>query len=160
MRSSTLSGTPFPHNLILIDIRVHSPVCRQTETGSIVVTPFPGAIETKPGAATVPFFGIETAILDPVTGKELHGNDVEGVLVLKNPWPSIARTIYQDHKRYQETYMAVGLLIIPYLDFVIDVRQPYPGYFYTGDGAARDEHGYIWIKGRVDGEQLHVFQSY
>ncbi|KAJ3515871.1 hypothetical protein NLJ89_g1483 [Agrocybe chaxingu] len=105
----------------------------QTETGSIVVTPFPGAIETKPGSATVPFFGIEPAILDPVTGKELHGNGVEGVLVIKHPWPSIARTIYQDHKRYQETYM-----------------QPYPGTFYTGDGAARDEHGYIWIKGRVD----------
>ncbi|PPQ79015.1 hypothetical protein CVT25_002324 [Psilocybe cyanescens] len=105
----------------------------QTETGSIVVTPFPGAIETKPGAATVPFFGIETAILDPVSGVELEGNNVEGVLVLKNPWPSIARTIYQDHNRYLETYM-----------------QPYPGYFYTGDGAARDEHGYIWIKGRVD----------
>jgi acetyl-CoA synthetase len=105
----------------------------QTETGSIVVTPFPGAIETKPGAATVPFFGIETAILDPVSGEELHGNNVEGVLAIKNPWPSIARTVYQDHKRYLETYMA-----------------PYPGLFYTGDGAARDEHGYIWIKGRVD----------
>ncbi|KAF9531243.1 hypothetical protein CPB83DRAFT_849625 [Crepidotus variabilis] len=105
----------------------------QTETGSIVVTPFPGAIETKPGSATVPFFGIETAILDPVTGEELKGNNVEGVLVIKNPWPSIARTIYQDHKRYLETYMA-----------------PYPGAFFTGDGAARDEHGYIWIKGRVD----------
>jgi len=105
----------------------------QTETGSIVVTPFPGAIETKPGSATVPFFGIEPVILDAVTGKELEGNNVEGVLVIKHPWPSIARTIYQDHKRYGETYM-----------------QPYPGYFYTGDGAARDEHGYIWIKGRVD----------
>jgi acetyl-CoA synthetase len=105
----------------------------QTETGSIVVTPFPGAIETKPGSATVPFFGIEPVILDPTTGKELLGNNVEGVLALKNPWPSIARTIYQDHKRYLETYM-----------------KPYPGLFYTGDGAARDEHGYIWIKGRVD----------
>jgi acetyl-CoA synthetase len=105
----------------------------QTETGSIVVTPFPGAIETKPGSATVPFFGIEPAILDPVTGKELEGNNVEGVLVLKRPWPSIARSVYQDHKRYLETYM-----------------KPYPGVFYTGDGAARDEHGYIWIKGRMD----------
>ncbi|EDR02821.1 acetate--CoA ligase [Laccaria bicolor S238N-H82] len=105
----------------------------QTETGSIVVTPFPGAIETKPGSATVPFFGIEPAILDPITGKELEGNNVEGVLVLKTPWPSIARTIYKDHKRYLETYM-----------------NPYPGTFYTGDAAARDEHGYIWIKGRVD----------
>ncbi|KAI0071884.1 acetate--CoA ligase [Panus rudis PR-1116 ss-1] len=105
----------------------------QTETGSIIVTPFPGAIETKPGSATVPFFGIEPAILDPTSGKELEGNNVEGVLVIKHPWPSIARTVYQDHNRYLETYM-----------------KPYPGYFYTGDGAARDEHGYIWIKGRVD----------
>lgn len=144
----------------MIGIRPHSPVRRQTETGSIVVTPFPGAIETKPGAATVPFFGIETAILDPVTGKELHGNDVEGVLVLRNPWPSIARTIYQDHKRYQETYMAVSLLIVHIWSSRLTFRQPYPGYFYTGDGAARDEHGYIWIKGRVDGEQPHVSQSY
>jgi acetyl-CoA synthetase len=89
------------------------------------VTPFPGAIETKPGSATVPFFGIETAILDPISGEvslnlhftpfltyragrqELHGNGVEGILVIKHPWPSIARTIYQDHKRYQETYMQV-----------------------------------------------------
>jgi len=105
----------------------------QTETGSIVVTPFPGAIETKPGSATVPFFGIETAILDPTTGKELEGNDVEGVLAIKSPWPSIARTVWGDHKRYLETYM-----------------KPYAGYFYTGDGAARDKDGYIWIKGRVD----------
>ncbi|KAK0224365.1 hypothetical protein IW262DRAFT_1268876 [Armillaria fumosa] len=105
----------------------------QTETGSIVVTPFPGAIQTKPGSATVPFFGIDPVILDPVSGKELEGNDVEGVLALSTPWPSIARTIYGDHKRYLETYM-----------------KPYPGLFYTGDGAARDEHGYIWIKGRID----------
>ncbi|KAG1886525.1 hypothetical protein F4604DRAFT_1917327 [Suillus subluteus] len=105
----------------------------QTETGSIVVTPFPGAIETKPGSATVPFFGIEPAILDPVSGKELEGNNVEGVLVIKQPWPSIARSVYNDHSRYLETYM-----------------KPYAGVFYTGDGAARDEHGYIWIKGRID----------
>lgn len=115
------------------------------------MTPFPGAIQTKPGSATVPFFGIEPAILDAVSGKvgfllpvmqmrannpsqELEGNSVEGVLALKRPWPSIARTIYGDHKRYLETYM-----------------KPYPGMFYTGDGAARDEHGYIWIKGRIDG---------
>ena len=65
--------------------------------------------------------------------QELKGDNVEGVLVLKQPWPSIARTVYQDHNRYLETYM-----------------KPYPGYCYTGDGAARDEHGYIWIKGRVD----------
>ena len=84
---------------------------RQTETGSIVVTPFPGAIETEPGSVTVPFFGIELAILNPTTGEELHGNDVEGVLCLKTPWPSIARTIYQDHNRYLETYMKVCLTL-------------------------------------------------
>ncbi|KAF7326595.1 Acetyl-coenzyme A synthetase [Mycena sanguinolenta] len=104
----------------------------QTETGSIVLTPFPGAVPTKPGSATVPFFGHEPAILDATSGKELDG-PAEGVLALKTPWPSIARTIWQDHKRYLETYM-----------------KPYPGLFYTGDGAARDEDGYIWIKGRVD----------
>jgi len=105
----------------------------QTETGSIVITPFPGAIPTKPGSATVPFFGIEAALLDPQSGKEIEGNEVEGVLVLKNPWPSIARTIWGDHGRYLDTYMRV-----------------YNGYFYTGDGAARDKDGYIWVKGRVD----------
>ncbi|KAJ7761786.1 hypothetical protein B0H16DRAFT_1719430 [Mycena metata] len=105
----------------------------QTETGSIVITPFPGAVPTKPGSATVPFFGHTPAILDPLSGKELEGNNVEGVLALKTPWPSIARTIWQDHARYLETYM-----------------KPYPGLFYTGDGAARDEDGYIWIKGRID----------
>ncbi|KAJ7881693.1 hypothetical protein B0H13DRAFT_2253075 [Mycena leptocephala] len=105
----------------------------QTETGSIVITPFPGAVPTKPGSATVPFFGHVAAILDPISGEELHGNSVEGVLALATPWPSIARTIWQDHARYLETYM-----------------KPYPGLFYTGDGAARDEDGYIWIKGRID----------
>ncbi|KAJ6467834.1 hypothetical protein C8R45DRAFT_474222 [Mycena sanguinolenta] len=104
----------------------------QTETGSIVITPFPGAVPTKPGSATVPFFGHEPVILDAVSGKELDG-PAEGVLALKTPWPSIARTIWQDHARYLETYM-----------------KPYPGLFYTGDGAARDDDGYIWIKGRVD----------
>ncbi|KAG7096115.1 acetyl-CoA synthetase [Marasmius oreades] len=104
----------------------------QTETGSIVITPFPGAISTKPGSATVPFFGIHPELLEPTSGKELEG-ETEGVLVLKKPWPSIARTIWGDHKRYLDVYM-----------------KPYPGYFYTGDGAARDADGYIWIKGRVD----------
>ncbi|KAG8851654.1 acetyl-CoA synthetase [Tulasnella sp. 330] len=105
----------------------------QTETGSIVVTPFPGAIPTKPGSATVPFFGIDAVLVDAVSGQVLEGNDIEGVLAIKKPWPSIARTIWRDHKRYLETYMS-----------------PYPGLFYTGDGAARDKDGYIWIKGRVD----------
>jgi len=105
----------------------------QTETGSIIVTPLPGAIETKPGSATVPFWGIETEVVDGVSGKALEGPNVEGVLCIKQPWPSIARTIWGDHQRYIDTYL-----------------KPYPGYYFTGDGAARDEHGYIWIKGRVD----------
>ncbi|KAK0447521.1 hypothetical protein EV421DRAFT_1926243 [Armillaria borealis] len=104
-----------------------------TETNSIVVTPFPGAIEIKPGSATVPVFGIDPVILDPISGKELEGNDVEGVLALSAPWPSITRTNYRDYKRYVETYV-----------------KPYPGLFYTGDGAACDEHGYIWSKDRID----------
>jgi len=106
-----------------------------TETGSIAVTPLPGAISTKPGSATFPFFGFDVAIIDPQTGKELEGNDVEGVLVARKPWPSLARTVFKDHKRYLETYM-----------------KPYPGFFFFGDGAARDSDGYIWIKGRVDGK--------
>ncbi|KAF9577759.1 acetyl-CoA synthetase [Lunasporangiospora selenospora] len=105
----------------------------QTETGSHVITPFPGAIATKPGSATVPFFGIDVAILDPATGQELIGNDVTGVLAIKRPWPSIARTIYGNHYRFFETYL-----------------KPYPGYYFTGDGATRDKDGYIWIRGRVD----------
>ncbi|KAE9396660.1 putative acetyl-CoA synthetase [Gymnopus androsaceus JB14] len=105
----------------------------QTETGSIIVTPLPGAIETKPGSATVPFWGIETEVVDGVSGEALEGPNVEGVLCIKKPWPSIARTIWGDHQRYIDTYL-----------------KPYPGYYFTGDGAARDEHGYIWIKGRVD----------
>ncbi|WWC72388.1 acetyl-coenzyme A synthetase [Kwoniella pini CBS 10737] len=104
-----------------------------TETGSIVVTPLPGAISTKPGSATFPFFGMDVDIIDPQSGQVLQGNDVEGVLVAKAPWPSLARTVFKDHKRYLETYM-----------------KPYPGYFFFGDGAARDYDGYIWIKGRVD----------
>ncbi|KAG0317490.1 acetyl-CoA synthetase, partial [Podila horticola] len=105
----------------------------QTETGSHIVTPLPGAVATKPGSATVPFFGIDLAILDPVTGKELEGNDVTGVLAVKKAWPSIARTIYNNHQRFLETYL-----------------KPYPGYYFTGDGASRDKDGYIWVRGRVD----------
>ncbi|KAI8870405.1 putative acetyl-CoA synthetase [Ramicandelaber brevisporus] len=105
----------------------------QTETGSIVITPLPGAISTKPGSATVPFFGIDARILDPHTGEELTGNDVTGVLAIKSPWPSMARTVSGDHKRYLDTYM-----------------RPYAGHYFTGDGASRDADGYYWIRGRVD----------
>ncbi|CAB4378545.1 unnamed protein product [Rhizophagus irregularis] len=105
----------------------------QTETGSIVLTPLPGATPMKPGSATFPFFGIEPAVLEAETGKELEGNDVEGVLVIKNPWPSMARTVYNNHHRYMDTYLNV-----------------YKGYYFTGDGVGRDHDGFYWIRGRVD----------
>ncbi|KAI9027859.1 acetyl-coenzyme A synthetase [Hyaloraphidium curvatum] len=105
----------------------------QTEAGSIMLSPLPGAIPTKPGSATFAFFGFEPAVLDATTGKELQGNGVTGVLAIKNPWPSMARTILGDHARYLETYMSV-----------------YKGYYFTGDGVTRDKDGYYWIRGRVD----------
>jgi acetyl-CoA synthetase len=74
-----------------------------------VITPLPGAVPTKPGSATVPFWGIDAVILDPVSGKELEGNNVEGVLCIRKPWPSIARSVYKDHGRYLETYLKVSL---------------------------------------------------
>ncbi|KAK7740162.1 acetyl-coenzyme A synthetase 2 [Diaporthe eres] len=105
----------------------------QTETGSNVITPLAGVTPTKPGSASLPFFGIEPAIIDPVSGDEIHGNDVEGVLAFKQAWPSMARTVYGAHKRYMDTYLNV-----------------YKGYYFTGDGAGRDHEGFYWIRGRVD----------
>lgn len=105
----------------------------QTETGSHIITPLPGAIKLKPGSATFPFFGIELAILNPENGKEVEGNDVEGVLAVKRPWPSMMRSVYKNHDRFLETYL-----------------KPYKGYYFTGDGAGRDHDGYYWIRGRVD----------
>ncbi|KAI7898601.1 acetyl-coenzyme A synthetase [Cokeromyces recurvatus] len=105
----------------------------QTETGSIIITPLPGSHPTKPGSATLPFFGIQPEILDPVTGKVITGIHETGVLAIRQPWPSMARTIYNDHARFVDTYL-----------------KPYPGYYFTGDGAYRDKDGYIWIQGRVD----------
>ena len=104
----------------------------QTETGAIMITPLPAAIATKPGSATLPFFGVEPAVLDD-QGKELEGNGVSGLLCFKRPWPSMARTIQNDHERFFETYL-----------------KPYPGYYFTGDGCRRDKDGYWWITGRVD----------
>jgi len=104
----------------------------QTETGGICITPLPAAVGTKPGSATLPFFGIEPAVLDE-QGNELLGNGVTGILALKRPWPSMARTVHGDHGRYVETYLS-----------------PYPGFYFTGDGCRRDEDGYYWITGRVD----------
>ncbi|KAF5020529.1 hypothetical protein F66182_7428 [Fusarium sp. NRRL 66182] len=105
----------------------------QTETGSHAVTPLAGVTPTKPGSACLPFFGIDAVLIDPVSGEELHGNGVEGVLAFKSSWPSMARTVYGDHQRFEETYLKV-----------------YPGYYFTGDGASRDQDGFYWIRGRVD----------
>jgi len=104
----------------------------QTETGGIVVTPLPGCTPMKPGAATTPFFGIDLELKNE-EGKVLEGNDVSGLLVIKEPWPSIARTIYGDHNRYLMVYMA-----------------SFKGNYLTGDGAQRDSDGHYWITGRVD----------
>ncbi|MBX3461421.1 MAG: acetate--CoA ligase [Planctomycetes bacterium] len=104
----------------------------QTETGGILITPLPGATPCKPGSATLPFFGVEPALVDE-HGKEIHGNGVTGNLVLKRSWPGQARTVYGDHARFRETYFSL-----------------YPGYYFTGDGCRRDEDGYYWITGRVD----------
>lgn len=87
----------------------------QTETGSIVISPLPGATATKPGSATFPFFGIQPVILEPTTGEVLLGNDVTGVLAISKPWPSMARTVYNDHFRFMDSYL-----------------KPYPGYYFTG----------------------------
>jgi acetyl-CoA synthetase len=103
----------------------------QTETGGHLITPLPGATPLKPGSATTPFFGVVPAILD-AEGKELEGA-CEGSLVIKQPWPGQMRTVYGDHQRFKDTYFST-----------------YPGYYFTGDGARRDEDGYYWITGRVD----------
>lgn len=105
----------------------------QTESGSHLIAPLAGAVPTKPGAATLPFFGVDACIIDPQTGKLLTDNDVEGVLAIRQPWPSMARTVFHCHQRFLNGYL-----------------RPYPGYYFTGDGAGRDHDGYYWIKGRVD----------
>lgn len=104
----------------------------QTETGGILISPLPGVTDLKPGSATLPFFGIEPAVLDPASGKELNGKS-EGVLVMKRSWPGQMRTVYGDHERFEATYFS-----------------QYDGYYFTGDGCKRDEDGYYWITGRVD----------
>jgi acetyl-CoA synthetase len=97
-----------------------------------MMTPLPGATTTKPGSATVPFFGVQPVILDPQTGEEVDG-PCEGVLAIKESWPSQMRTVYGDHDRFVKTYFAT-----------------YKGYYFTEDGCKRDEDGYYWITGRVD----------
>ena len=104
----------------------------QTETGGILISPLPAITKLKPGSATLPFFGILPVILDE-NGNEKHGNPAEGYLAIKESWPGQMRTIYGDHERFYETYFS-----------------KFNGYYFTGDGAKRDEDGYYWITGRVD----------
>jgi len=103
----------------------------QTETGGILITPVPGAIPTKPGSATLPFFGVRPAIIDE-QGRTIEGA-TSGALFLAEPWPGIMRTVYGQHERFKETYFS-----------------RVPGYYFTGDGCRRDEDGYYWITGRID----------
>ena len=104
----------------------------QTETGGIMITPIAFATPTKPTYATLPFIGIQPALLDE-NGVEIKGNQVDGRLCIKFPWPSIARTIWGNHQRYKDTYFSA-----------------YKNMYFTGDGALRDEVGYYRITGRVD----------
>src|ERR1700704_2402882 len=103
----------------------------QTETGAIMITPLPGAIPTKPGSATLPFFGVDADVVDK-DGRSVPPG-AGGDLVIKKPWPSMLRTVYKDPDRYVEQYW-----------------KKFPGIYFTGDGARRDADGYFWIMGRVD----------
>lgn len=103
----------------------------QTETGAIMISPLPGAISTKPGSATLPLPGIQTAIVDKA-GNAVPPNQ-GGFLVVKRPWPSMMRTIYNDDDRFRSTYWS-----------------QVPGMYFTADGARADDDGLIWIMGRVD----------
>jgi len=104
----------------------------QTETGGILITPLPGAIDIKPGMATMPFFGVQPVLVDD-EGKEFTDTVASGALCIKVPWPGIMRGVYGDPKRFQETYF-----------------EQFPGYYVTGDGCRRDKDGYYQITGRID----------
>ena len=104
----------------------------QTETGGIMITPLPGATDLKPGSATRPFFGVKPALMDP-DGNIIEETEASGNLVITGSWPGQIRTVYGNHQRVVETYYST-----------------YKGYYFTGDGARRDEDGYFWITGRVD----------
>ena len=105
----------------------------QTETGGHLMTPLPGATETKAGSCTFPFFGVQPVILDSTTGKEIKEVEAEGVLCIKDSWPGQMRTVWGDHDRFISAYFT-----------------DYKGYYFTGDGCRRDADGYYWITGRVD----------
>ena len=104
----------------------------QTETGGIMITPLPGATALKPGSASRPFFGVQPALMD-AQGKLIEEQMASGNLVIRSSWPGQIRSVYGDHQRVIDTYYST-----------------YPGYYFTGDGARRDEDGYYWITGRVD----------
>ncbi len=105
----------------------------QTETGGHMLTPLPGAIPTKPGSATKPFFGVQPVVLDAASGKVQEAVETEGVLCFADSWPGQMRTLWGDHQRFEEAYFS-----------------QYKGYYFTGDGCRRDADGYYWITGRVD----------
>ena len=105
----------------------------QTETGGHMLTPLPGAIPTKPGSATVPFFGVQPVVLDAASGAIQSETETEGVLCFADSWPGQMRTLWGDHARFEEAYFS-----------------QYKGYYFTGDGCRRDADGYYWITGRVD----------
>ena len=105
----------------------------QTETGGFMILPLPGAIPIKPALATLPIMGVVPALMDDTTGEEVRELVGRGALCIKRAWPGFTRTIYGDHKKYQETYF-----------------EPFPGYYFTGDGALRDSDGYYRITGRID----------
>jgi acetyl-CoA synthetase len=104
----------------------------QTETGGIMISPIAGVTKLKPAHATLPLPGVQLAVMNE-SGLEIQGNNIEGRLAIKFPWPSMARTIYNDHQRFKETYFST-----------------FPGKYFTGDGCKRDEDGYYRITGRVD----------
>jgi acetyl-CoA synthetase len=103
----------------------------QAETGGVMIAPLPGAMALKPGSATLPFFGVDPVLVD--ADGELVPAEGEGKLLLRASWPGQARTIYGDHQRFYDSYFAA-----------------FPGYYFSGDGARRDQDGYYWITGRVD----------
>jgi len=105
----------------------------QTETGGHIVTNIPGVTPMKPGSCTMPMYGIDTVVLDAQTGEVVEGNDVEGVLAIRQPWPGMARTCLGDHKRFLATYL-----------------KAYSGYYFTGDTVYRDKDGFLFITGRCD----------